>query len=96
MGGGFENTNFYTNTVLEFLNIANIHAMRESLNKVQNITDLGATWMSQLENTNWLEHIRYNKKNCYTLLGSNWRPVFSSYYYFEKSKMRFCVGVFFF
>ena len=58
VGGGFENTNFYSNTVLEFLNIANIHVMRESLQKLQSINTQSSNWLSQLESTGWLEYIR--------------------------------------
>ncbi|CAF5084570.1 unnamed protein product, partial [Rotaria magnacalcarata] len=58
-GGGYED---YPNCELEFHNIQNIHVMRESLRKlhaaVRNAAHEDKTWFSDLENSNWLFHIR--------------------------------------
>lgn len=60
-GGGFESEEAYQNTELVFLDIQNIHVMRESLRKLKDlcyprIDD--RTWLSGLDDTHWLEHIR--------------------------------------
>uniref|UniRef100_A0A8C7ZFG3 phosphatidylinositol-3,5-bisphosphate 3-phosphatase n=1 Tax=Oryzias sinensis TaxID=183150 RepID=A0A8C7ZFG3_9TELE len=60
-GGGVESEDAYQNAELVFLDIHNIHVMRESLRKVKeaiypNIDD--AHWLSNLESTHWLEHIK--------------------------------------
>ncbi|CAF0884676.1 unnamed protein product, partial [Didymodactylos carnosus] len=58
-GGGYED---YPNCELEFHNIQNIHVMRESLRKLQASLRTAAhddkTWFSDLENSNWLFHIK--------------------------------------
>ncbi|CAF0769870.1 unnamed protein product [Adineta ricciae] len=58
-GGGYED---YPNCELEFHNIQNIHVMRESLRKlhaaIRNASHEDKTWFSDLENSNWLFHIR--------------------------------------
>lgn len=53
-GGGYENEKYYTGCKLVFLNIENIHAMRDSLGATSSEQFL----MSTLENSKWLEHIR--------------------------------------
>ncbi|XP_028322187.1 phosphatidylinositol-3,5-bisphosphate 3-phosphatase MTMR2 [Gouania willdenowi] len=60
-GGGFESEDAYQNAELVFLDIHNIHVMRESLRKLKdvvypNIED--SRWLSNLESTHWLEHIK--------------------------------------
>lgn len=60
-GGGFESEDAYQNAELVFLDIHNIHVMRESLRKLKdvvypNIED--SHWLSNLESTHWLEHIK--------------------------------------
>ena len=66
VGRGFEFSANYGGSKLLFMNIENIHAMRESCKR---IVELGATawrscgegdsrWWSHLEATRWLEHIR--------------------------------------
>eukprot|EP01102_Stenamoeba_stenopodia_P022521 TRINITY_DN9422_c0_g1_i1.p1 TRINITY_DN9422_c0_g1~~TRINITY_DN9422_c0_g1_i1.p1 ORF type:complete len:971 (-),score=166.80 TRINITY_DN9422_c0_g1_i1:150-3062(-) len=65
MGYGFEGTGAnqgYANCVLEFLGIDNIHHMRDSLMKLgvlcaNSMVD-DNNWLSGLENTRWLEHIK--------------------------------------
>jgi myotubularin-related protein 1/2 len=63
MGKGFENVaEGYRNCKLEFLNIENIHVMRESQSSLQRLLestiDDDRTWLSGLEATNWLAHIK--------------------------------------
>lgn len=61
-GGGYESEDAYQNAELIFLDIHNIHVMRESLRKLKEICfpsiDEGH-WLSNIESTHWLEHIRF-------------------------------------
>nr|KAF6436018.1 myotubularin 1 [Rousettus aegyptiacus] len=60
-GGGYESDDAYHNTELLFLDIHNIHVMRESLKKVKDIVYPNVEeshWLSSLESTHWLEHIK--------------------------------------
>ncbi|XP_040600646.1 myotubularin isoform X2 [Mesocricetus auratus] len=60
-GGGYESDDAYHNTELSFLDIHNIHVMRESLKKVKDIVYPNieeSHWLSSLESTHWLEHIK--------------------------------------
>jgi len=60
-GGGFESEENYRNAELVFLDIQNIHVMRESLRKMKDICFPridDKTWFSALDETRWLEHIR--------------------------------------
>lgn len=50
-GGGYENEKCYQSCKISFLNIENIHAVRDSLNSINEI-------ISGPENSKWLEHIR--------------------------------------
>jgi myotubularin-related protein 1/2 len=66
MGGGYENTVYYPNTEFEFLNIHNIHVMRESLARLQQLMRSAlhavpgwtSKYYSELEATGWMEHLR--------------------------------------
>eukprot|EP00026_Physarum_polycephalum_P003853 Phypoly_transcript_03869.p1 GENE.Phypoly_transcript_03869~~Phypoly_transcript_03869.p1 ORF type:complete len:754 (+),score=92.90 Phypoly_transcript_03869:56-2317(+) len=59
-GKGFENVGSYSNCKIEFLGIANIHAMRESLQKVESLCLSGNEdqWYSVLDSAKWFDHIR--------------------------------------
>ncbi|XP_076829831.1 myotubularin [Brachyhypopomus gauderio] len=60
-GGGYEGDDAYQNADLIFLDIHNIHVMRESLKKLKDIVYPNveeAHWLSSLESTHWLEHIK--------------------------------------
>lgn len=66
-GGGYESEDAYQNAELVFLDIHNIHVMRESLRKLKdvvypNIED--SHWLSNLESTHWLEHIKVSLIMC--------------------------------
>lgn len=59
--GGYENEMFYPNTELIFLEIPNIHVIRESLRKIKDViypTIDGAHWHSAIDQTHWLDYIR--------------------------------------
>jgi hypothetical protein len=55
-GGGYENEKYYTTSKLSFLNIENIHVMRDSLNS--NNIDVMRDIILNTENSKWLEHIK--------------------------------------
>uniref|UniRef100_A0A4X2KA60 Myotubularin phosphatase domain-containing protein n=1 Tax=Vombatus ursinus TaxID=29139 RepID=A0A4X2KA60_VOMUR len=60
-GGGYDSEDAYQNAELVFLDIHNIHVMRESLRKLKEIIypNIEEThWLSNLESTHWLEHIK--------------------------------------
>lgn len=60
-GGGFESEDAYQNAELVFLDIHNIHVMRESLRKLKEVVYPNieeSHWLSNLESTHWLEHIK--------------------------------------
>ncbi|XP_028829174.1 myotubularin-related protein 1a isoform X4 [Denticeps clupeoides] len=59
--GGYESENFYANVELNFLEIPNMHVMRESLRKLKEVvypTIDEARWLSAIDSTHWLEYIR--------------------------------------
>ncbi|GFO25659.1 myotubularin [Plakobranchus ocellatus] len=59
-GGGFE-SDAYQIAELIFLDIHNIHVMRESLRKLKDVcfpTIDDAHWLSNIESTHWLNHIK--------------------------------------
>ncbi|XP_022908297.1 phosphatidylinositol-3,5-bisphosphate 3-phosphatase MTMR2 [Onthophagus taurus] len=60
-GGGYESEDAYKNAELVFLDIHNIHVMRESLRKLKELcfpTIEETKWLSGLESTYWLKHIK--------------------------------------
>ncbi|XP_032186948.1 myotubularin-related protein 1 isoform X9 [Mustela erminea] len=60
-GGGYESESAYPNAELVFLEIHNIHVMRESLRKLKEIVYPSideARWLSSVDGTHWLEYIR--------------------------------------
>ncbi|XP_063973236.1 myotubularin-related protein 2 isoform X3 [Diachasmimorpha longicaudata] len=60
-GGGYESEDAYQYAELVFLDIHNIHVMRESLRKLKELcfpTIDEARWLSGLESTMWLKHIK--------------------------------------
>lgn len=59
--GGFESESFYPNAEMNFLEIPNIHVMRESLRKLKEVlypTIDEARWHSAIDHTHWLEYIQ--------------------------------------
>ncbi|XP_070854271.1 phosphatidylinositol-3,5-bisphosphate 3-phosphatase MTMR2 [Drosophila suzukii] len=60
-GGGYESEDAYRNVEIHFLDIHNIHVMRESLRKVKEAcfpTTDDSKWQTAIDNTLWLKHIR--------------------------------------
>jgi hypothetical protein len=61
-GMGFEDIGRYEKAQITFLGIANIHAMRQSIDRLREISVSNEvseiTWLSQLEWTKWLQHLR--------------------------------------
>ena len=60
-GGGYEDITNYPNTELVFLDIANIHVMRDSLRKLKELVYPevdDAHFLSNLEGTKWLDYIK--------------------------------------
>ncbi|XP_043561048.1 myotubularin isoform X4 [Chiloscyllium plagiosum] len=61
-GGGYEGDDAYQRAEVIFLDIHNIHVMRESLRKLKDIVYPSVEeshWLSSLESTHWLEHIKF-------------------------------------
>lgn len=60
-GGGYEDVTNYPNTELLFLDIANIHVMRDSLRKLKDVVYPevdDSHFLSNLESTKWLDYIK--------------------------------------
>ncbi|CAD5115634.1 DgyrCDS4591 [Dimorphilus gyrociliatus] len=58
--GGVENMDNYSFAELQYVDIDNIHVMRESLRKLKEAcsSDNPTNFMSEVENSKWLEHIK--------------------------------------
>lgn len=62
-GKGVENSQHYDNATIEFMGIANIHKMRESLDALKSLVspstveDGDKHYHNRLENTRWLKHV---------------------------------------
>ncbi|KAL7536344.1 hypothetical protein ACHAXR_007096, partial [Thalassiosira sp. AJA248-18] len=76
-GYGYENTNNYRGTTINFYGIGNIHAVRDAYQKVNslclnpNTNDI--QWMQLVENTNWPSMIRL-------ILSASWQTAFHVHY----------------
>lgn len=92
-GGGYESEDAYQNAELVFLDIHNIHVMRESLRKLKdvvypNIED--SHWLSNLESTHWLEHIKVRLAGVQicqlTVMSMSWTsfPILNSLEFFNQ------------
>ncbi|XP_055857757.1 myotubularin-related protein 2 [Episyrphus balteatus] len=61
-GGGYESDEIYRNVEFHFLDIHNIHVMRESLKKLKEVcyplVD-DQKWLSSIDNTLWLKHLKF-------------------------------------
>lgn len=72
-GYGYENTSNYSNTTLQFCNIQNIHAVRDSYDKLCNVCNSKSTadvqWNYVVEDTKWLSHIR-------SILAASWSTAY--------------------
>mmetsp|Transcript_4348 Transcript_4348/g.8352 ORF Transcript_4348/g.8352 Transcript_4348/m.8352 type:complete len:1261 (+) Transcript_4348:270-4052(+) len=76
-GYGYENTSYYKNATLSFHGIGNIHAVRDSYQKLSalcanpNVSDV--QWAQLVEETKWLSHIRL-------ILSASWQAAFHVQY----------------
>ena len=73
IGYGYENTSNYSNTTIQFCNIGNIHAVRDSYQRLCTLCTSGATvdvnWNPLVEDTKWLSHIR-------SILSASWETAY--------------------
>jgi hypothetical protein len=84
-GGGYENEDNYENCEVTFLNIHNIHVMRESLRKVFDMALYTAddkNFYINLENSKWIDHLK-----C-VLVGAN--KIVSKIYHGRSSVLVHC------
>ena len=59
-GGGYEYTEYYTNSEIQFMNLENIHVIRSSFQSLRLLCQTkndNKLFLSQLENTKWLNHL---------------------------------------
>jgi hypothetical protein len=76
-GYGYENTNYYRGSTINFYGIGNIHAVRDAYQKVNalclnpNTSDI--QWMQLVENTNWPSMTRL-------ILSASWQTAFHVHY----------------
>ncbi|OWZ17676.1 Myotubularin [Phytophthora megakarya] len=70
LGGGFEVLDYYKDTNIMFMAIENIHSMRDSIRKLFDLIkneirgNERPNWLSCLESTRWLEHVRSVLVSC--------------------------------
>ncbi|TDH72007.1 hypothetical protein CCR75_001032 [Bremia lactucae] len=71
LGGGFEVLEYYKHTSILFMGIENIHSMRDSIHKLFELIKHESrgnerpNWLSGLESTRWLEHVRSILVSCF-------------------------------
>eukprot|EP01105_Mastigella_eilhardi_P025765 TRINITY_DN7114_c0_g1_i3.p1 TRINITY_DN7114_c0_g1~~TRINITY_DN7114_c0_g1_i3.p1 ORF type:complete len:738 (+),score=177.91 TRINITY_DN7114_c0_g1_i3:351-2564(+) len=64
LGGGFETSSYYVGCSLEFLNMPNIHAVRDSFLRLRDLCASVSpqstchSWLSQLGSSAWLDNLR--------------------------------------
>mmetsp|Transcript_41755 Transcript_41755/g.37181 ORF Transcript_41755/g.37181 Transcript_41755/m.37181 type:complete len:102 (+) Transcript_41755:1374-1679(+) len=63
-GKGFEDTKWYKNCEIYFMDIENIHHVRESYRKLLNLcyspdSSTTSKWNSQVDSTGWIEILSY-------------------------------------
>ncbi|KAG1709450.1 hypothetical protein DVH05_020105 [Phytophthora capsici] len=70
LGGGFEVLDYYKDTNIMFMGIENIHSVRDSIRKLFDLIkneirgNERPNWLSYLESTRWLEHVRSILASC--------------------------------
>ncbi|CAI5717052.1 unnamed protein product [Hyaloperonospora brassicae] len=75
LGGGFEVLDYYKDTNIMFMGIENIHSMRDSIRKLFDLIknevrgNERPNWLSCLESTRWLEHVRSILVSCSVCVG---------------------------
>ena len=76
-GYGYENTNYYRGTTINFYGIGNIHAVRDAYQKVNALCISANTndiqWMQLVENTNWPSMTRL-------ILSASWQTAYHVHY----------------
>ncbi|KAL3785704.1 hypothetical protein HJC23_008737 [Cyclotella cryptica] len=76
-GYGYENTNYYRGTTINFYGIGNIHAVRDAYQKINalcispNTSDI--QWMQLVENSNWPSMTRL-------ILSASWQTAYHVHY----------------
>lgn len=72
LGGGVENVNHYDNTELHFLNIENIHQIRDSwLGMIVGLNNVNPSkYLSAVEKSGWLEHVSLLLQGAFGLVES--------------------------
>jgi myotubularin-related protein 1/2 len=85
IGGGFENICNYDKTKILFMNMDNIHAVRDSYRKlfylcrsVVHGSESSTNWLSAVESTHWLDHVRtilVAASNCAELIHVSGLPI---------------------
>mmetsp|Transcript_14635 Transcript_14635/g.42104 ORF Transcript_14635/g.42104 Transcript_14635/m.42104 type:complete len:1172 (-) Transcript_14635:329-3844(-) len=72
-GYGYENTSYYTGCDISFHGIGNIHAVRDSYQKISSLCQSPSTndvqWAQLVEDTKWLSHVRL-------ILSASWQTAF--------------------
>jgi len=72
-GYGYENTSYYTGCDITFYGIGNIHAVRDSYQKMSSLCQSPSTndvqWAQLIEDTKWLSYIRL-------ILSASWQAAF--------------------
>uniref|UniRef100_A0A0K2U3Q5 Lateral signaling target protein 2 homolog n=1 Tax=Lepeophtheirus salmonis TaxID=72036 RepID=A0A0K2U3Q5_LEPSM len=80
-GGGVECAEYYPNTEIEFMSLANIHYIRKSFHALRNLVNTPtdpSSWFGALDGTKWLTHMSGLLKSavrCTTALEIEGRPV---------------------
>jgi protein tyrosine phosphatase len=74
-GAGFENISYYTNAEIKFCEIDNIHAVRDSINKLHSLAMLkdlreNKKYFTLLEQTNWFDFIHQILKSSLEITSS--------------------------
>lgn len=78
-GGGYESEDAYQNVEVIFLDIHNIHVMRESLRKLKEIcfpANDDQKWLSAVESTLWLKHIKCVLAGAVRIVDKVWSGTF--------------------
>lgn len=63
-GKGFENEKNYENTSVKFMDIVNIHAVRKSLELLEDACLDSMNWLKNLDSSGWLTHLRMILQAC--------------------------------
>ena len=82
-GGGVECEEYYENTEVVFMNLANIHTIRKSFQALRVLLNApsdqsGGSWFQSLDSTKWLSHLSSLLKasvRCAKALDDEGRPV---------------------